>query len=63
MDLNLIRSLVTLALFALFVILILQVFSKKNKRHFDNAGKALFDDGDERSVEIKQVNTGVNNNE
>jgi len=51
-DINLIRSLVTLALFLLFIVLIWQVFSKKNKRHYEDASKLVFDDGDERSQEI-----------
>lgn len=63
MDVNFIRSLVILALFALFVVLVFQVYRKKNKRHFDEAANTLFDGGDERSVEIKQVKAKVENNE
>ncbi len=58
-DINLIRSLITLALFILFVILIIQVFSKKNKRHYEDVAKTVFDDGDERSVQINQKQTKV----
>lgn len=59
MDINLIRSLVTLALFILFVILIFQVFSKKNKHHYEDAGNLVFDDGDERSNQVNQKQTKV----
>ena len=59
MDINLIRSLITLALFLLFLVLIWQVFSKKNKRHYEDASKLVFDDGDERSQEINQNESKV----
>jgi cytochrome c oxidase cbb3-type subunit IV len=60
MDINSIRSLVTLALFVLFVVLIYQVFSKKNKSHYEDAANIVFDDGDERSVQInkQKINKG-----
>ncbi len=54
MDITLIRSLVTLALFILFIVLIYQVFNKKNKNHYEDAAKIVFDDGDERSIIINQ---------
>lgn len=63
MDINLIRSLTTLALFILFIILIYQVFSKKNKLHYKNAANLVFDDGDERSVQINQESTKVKTND
>lgn len=54
MDITLIRSLVTFLLFVFFIILIYQVFSKKNKKHYEDAGNLLFDDGDERSNVINK---------
>jgi cytochrome c oxidase cbb3-type subunit 4 len=62
LDINSIRSLVTLALFILFVVLIYQVFSKKNKRHYEDAANIVFDDGDERSVDINKQNTNKGGN-
>nr|WP_256435584.1 cbb3-type cytochrome c oxidase subunit 3 [Aliikangiella sp. G2MR2-5] len=43
---------ITLALFVLFIILIYQVFSKKNKRHYEDAANIVFEDGDERSEQV-----------
>ena len=63
MDITLIRSLVTLALFILFIVLIYQVFNKKNKNHYEDAAKVVFDDGDERSVIINQKQAKVKKHE
>lgn len=63
MDINLIRSLVTLALFVLFVVLIYQLFSKKNKGHFDEAANLILNDGDERSELVNPNNTKVQDHE
>ncbi|TQV87498.1 cbb3-type cytochrome oxidase subunit 3 [Aliikangiella coralliicola] len=63
MDINLIRSLITLALFVLFIVLIYQVFSKKNKRHYEDAANLVFNDGDERSEQINQDKTKVKNHD
>lgn len=56
MDINIIRSLVTFFLFIFFIVMIYQVFSRKNKKHYEDAGNLLFDDGDERSTTIGQKN-------
>gem|GEM_PF-832578 len=63
MDINLVRSLITLALFVLFVVLIFRVYSKKNKHHFEDAGNLPFEDGDERSEQINQEKIKVKNHE
>jgi len=62
-DINLVRSLITLALFVLFVLLIYRVFSGKNKQHYENAANLVFDDGDERSEQIIQEQTKVKNHD
>ncbi|WP_444994090.1 cbb3-type cytochrome oxidase subunit 3 [Aliikangiella sp. IMCC44359] len=63
MDINLVRSLITLALFVLFIILIYQVYRKKNKRHYEEAAHLLFTDGDERSNKLKQEQPKVDNHD
>ena len=63
MDINLVRSLITLALFVLFLVLIFQVFRKKNKRHYEDAANLVFDDGDERSRDVNQNETKVKDHE
>ncbi|MET1253854.1 cbb3-type cytochrome oxidase subunit 3 [Aliikangiella maris] len=59
MDINLIRSLITLALFILFIVLIYQVYSKKNKRRYEDAANLVFKDGDERSNKLNQAESKV----
>ncbi|MCW8878934.1 MAG: cbb3-type cytochrome c oxidase subunit 3 [Kangiellaceae bacterium] len=63
MDINLVRGLITLALFVLFMVLIYQVFSKKNKRRYEDAANLVFDDGDERSQDVNQNETKVKDHE
>jgi cytochrome c oxidase cbb3-type subunit IV len=63
MDLNLIRSLTTLALFILFLLLIFKVFGKKNKHQYDDAANLPFADGDERSEKINQEHIKVKDHE
>lgn len=63
MDINLIRSLTTLALFILFVLLIFRVYNKKSKQHYDDAANLPFADGDERSQQINEVKTKVEGHE
>jgi len=62
-DINIIRSLITLALFILFIFLIYQVFSKKNKSHYEDAANLVFEDGDERSEQINPKQTKVKNHD
>lgn len=59
-DINWIRSLVTLALFVLFIALIALVFSKKNKHRYEDAANLVFKDGDERSDKINPTQNKVN---
>ncbi|MDH5432774.1 MAG: CcoQ/FixQ family Cbb3-type cytochrome c oxidase assembly chaperone [Gammaproteobacteria bacterium] len=63
MDLITIRSLVTLFLLILFVVLFFQLFSKKNKQYYENASNIIFDDGDDRSQQITAKHTKVKNHE
>ncbi|WP_210247257.1 cbb3-type cytochrome oxidase subunit 3 [Aliikangiella marina] len=60
-DLNLIRSLTTLALFILFIVLIYKVYSKKGKKYFEDAANLPFEDGDERSEKVNQESKVKNN--
>jgi cbb3-type cytochrome oxidase subunit 3 len=45
-DLNVIRSIVTVALFVLFVLLCLHVCSAKRRADFDAAARLPFDEGE-----------------
>lgn len=61
MDITFVRSLSTLLLFVLFVILFYKIYSKKSKQYYEDAGNLIFDDGDERSNKIEK--TKVENHE
>jgi cbb3-type cytochrome oxidase subunit 3 len=47
MTINLIRALVTVSLFGLFVLLCLSVWSKGRRAEFDSAARLPFETGDE----------------
>lgn len=47
MSINVVRSLVTVTLFVLFVLLCLSVWSKGRRAEFDSAARLPFEGGDE----------------
>ena len=49
MELDIIRSITTLILFVLFILLVVKVYSKKNKNHYQAIGEQLLEQGDDRS--------------
>lgn len=63
MDINVIRTVTTLALFVFFIILIVLVYNRKGKKYYDEAANLPFDDGDERSQQINEVKTKVEDHE
>ncbi len=63
MDINIIRSLVTIVLFVLFILLIIKVFSKKKKHLYEDAANLIFSDGDERCQQVDSERLKVNSHD
>ena len=62
MDMSIVRSLVTLALFALFIGLFYLLYRKSSDKHFEDAANLPFA-GDERSDKIETSQQKVENHE
>lgn len=44
MDINTVRSLFTVLIFISFILVLYIVFSRRNKRNYDDAANSIFDD-------------------
>lgn len=50
MDMGLIRGLVTLVVFVAFIALVVGIYSRQRKAHFEEAGRMILDDDSAENV-------------